>query len=947
MDLSPFSWLSKGLWFGGPSQEARPYYLTDRLLACVYEEDRESWNRSSRLSYLSDGYKQYLRELSVQLKGIRERGGEAGPGVKDPAGIQFVNLSPAWRDPDVYSYFNNSVMEFPLNIWERPPGLGLCPLHILVTICSQMHQWLSLSPDNLVVLHARTCTGTERHLATFLAACHLIFSAGLDNVRLALDSLPPLGGRPRASKSLFDGNQENGFRTAAALNALLPSQQRFGGYLAALLHAPHTLPPNSARPLLLKGILASRLGCLDPAGGGRAVWTQGASLDVLSGQDDTLSFDVGLVVQGDVTLALWFADHVGEWEPPAAAYSFHTAFVEAGVVRVTGLKLDLPGVGPGAAALAEAEGFFMDIMLDDDIVRMAEGEAGDLHTDVERLRGSWEALIDQTDGFLGFRPVPESGMDDVMSQIRAVQSARLRPSQIPRTLFREAGAVSAASSASSSPTAARLRRVGQSLLGPAASSSAASLAGSEEGGVAGGEAPPGRGAAIQRGSPGGPGALGTPTPPALPRRKGSGVPPPPTPPSTPAVGAKKLRAFYWDTMRRKPGSVWEELGEAQPLEPVARNTLEQLFEVHPTVPARGRAGGAGSIGRGPKATGPVVKVLPLTRANNVSIMLTQFSTFPGFESIRTALLTGSGALGLDHLSLLMQIVPSDDEAKALRAYPGPAEELSPPEKFMLVMSDVPRVIAKARSAGFLMCSAVIVGHAGAACTVGALMFRLQFRSLCEDAAAGMAAVRLATEQLRASRRLRKVLAAVLAAGNALNSGTARGGAAALKLESLLKLADVKASEGLLDFVAWSVYRGEGAEVRAATQYLASELGALSEAVRRMQSDVQEALRALQGGLASARKEHATEVAEECAAEANASPADFAAVLGAFLAQAEAQLAELSEASAATEQEARRTLEWLGAGVNQDAASVFELLHRHVTAFDAAYATVHRLATQKR
>ncbi|RMZ53572.1 hypothetical protein APUTEX25_003394 [Auxenochlorella protothecoides] len=928
MDLSPFSWLSKGLWFGGPSQEARPYYLTDRLLACVYEEDRESWNRSSRLSYLSDGYKQYLRDLSVQLKGIRERGGEAGPGVKDPAGIQFVNLSPAWRDPDVYSYFNNSVMEFPLNIWERPPGLGLCPLHILVTICSQMHQWLSLSPDNLVVLHARTCTGTERHLATFLAACHLIFSAGLDNVRLALDSLPPLGGRPRSEASGLWGSMGRG--------------------------------------------------------------------NVLSGQDDTLSFDVGLVVQGEVTLALWFADHVGEWEPPAAAYSFHTAFVEAGVVRVTGLKLDLPGVGPGAAALAEAEGFFMDIMLDDDIVRMAEGEAGDLHTDVERLRGSWEALIDQTDGFLGFRPVPESGMDDVMSQIRAVQSARLRPSQIPRTLFREAGAVSAASSASSSPTAARLRRVGQSLLGPAASSSAASLAGSEEGGVAGGEAPPGRGAAIQRGSPGGPGALGTPTPPALPRRKGSGVPPPPTPPSTPAVGAKKLRAFYWDTMRRKPGSVWEELGEAQPLEPVARNTLEQLFEVHPTVPARGRAGGAGSIGRGPKATGPVVKVLPLTRANNVSIMLTQFSTFPGFESIRTALLTGSGALGLDHLSLLMQIVPSDDEAKALRAYPGPAEELSPPEKFMLVMSDVPRVIAKARSAGFLMCSAVIVGHAGAACTVGALMFRLQFRSLCEDAAAGMAAVRLATEQLRASRRLRKVLAAVLAAGNALNSGTARGGAAALKLESLLKLADVKASEGsqprphagrrgegpgasradgpgtegagvgppssdgppaappfalklrsLLDFVAWSVYRGEGAEVRAATQYLASELGALSEAVRRMQSDVQEALRALQGGLASARKEHATEVAEECAAEANASPADFAAVLGAFLVQAEAQLAELSEASAATEQEARRTLEWLGAGVNQDAASVFELLHRHVTAFDAAYATVHRLATQKR
>lgn len=101
-------------------------------------------------------------------------------------------------------------MEFPLNIWERPPGLGLCPLHILVTICSQMHQWLSLSPDNLVVLHARTCTGTERHLATFLAACHLIFSAGLDNVRLALDSLPPLGGRPRSEASGMWGSMGRG-----------------------------------------------------------------------------------------------------------------------------------------------------------------------------------------------------------------------------------------------------------------------------------------------------------------------------------------------------------------------------------------------------------------------------------------------------------------------------------------------------------------------------------------------------------------------------------------------------------------------------------------------------------------------------------------------------------------------------------------------------------------
>jgi hypothetical protein len=56
-----------------------------------------------------------------------------------------------------------------------------------------MHSWLSLSPDNIVVLHARTCTGTERHFIHLVAACHLIFSVGCDNIHLAMKLLPPLG----------------------------------------------------------------------------------------------------------------------------------------------------------------------------------------------------------------------------------------------------------------------------------------------------------------------------------------------------------------------------------------------------------------------------------------------------------------------------------------------------------------------------------------------------------------------------------------------------------------------------------------------------------------------------------------------------------------------------------------------------------------------------------
>lgn len=76
--------------------------------------------------------------------------------------------------------------------------------------------------------------------------------------------------------------------------------------------------------------------------------------------------------------------------------------------------------------------------------------------------------------------------------------------------------------------------------------------------------------------------------------------------------------------------------------------------------------------------------------------LPQFAGFKGPEAIRDAVLAGSEQLGLEHLSLLLQIAPTQDEAKALRLYRGPFAELSPPEQFLLVMSAVPRLVSKVR-----------------------------------------------------------------------------------------------------------------------------------------------------------------------------------------------------------------------------------------------------------
>lgn len=71
----------------------------------------------------------------------------------------------------------------------------------------------------------------------------------------------------------------------------------------------------------------------------------------------------------------------------------------------------------------------------------------------------------------------------------------------------------------------------------------------------------------------------------------------------------------------------------------------------------------------------------------------------------------------------------------------------------------------------------------------------------------------ASEELKNSRLFLKLLEAVLRTGNRMNVGTNRGDAKAFKLETLLKLVDIKGTDGkttLLHFVVQEIIRSEGA-----------------------------------------------------------------------------------------------------------------------------------------
>lgn len=257
-----------------------------------------------------------------------------------------------------------------------------------------------------------------------------------------------------------------------------------------------------------------------------------------------------------------------------------------------------------------------------------------------------------------------------------------------------------------------------------------------------------------------------------------------------------------------------------------------------------------------------VHVIGISRANNIAIMLTQFSAWDD-EDIRAAVLDDS-RLSTDKLSLLLQIAPSEEEVAAMRTYDGSYEDLAPPEKVLAHLASVPRLTAKLRCA----------------------LFRRQAAGLVADASSALRCVQAACGQVRDSQRLRQVFAATLAAGNALNTGTSHTGALGVSIGTLQKLASLKVTlnssaaggapqssggsaaapaelpqavaaaapriRNLLDYVAWLSAQEGGSGVR---RPLSDELAAVEQAAARMQGSLAEALRDLDAGVEALAAEH--------------------------------------------------------------------------------------------
>lgn len=258
-------------------------------------------------------------------------------------------------------------------------------------------------------------------------------------------------------------------------------------------------------------------------------------------------------------------------------------------------------------------------------------------------------------------------------------------------------------------------------------------------------------------------------------------------------GKTKLKALHWDKVRASSDRVmvWDQLhpGSFQ----LNEEMIETLFKANG--PYVGIKDGAR------RSIMPLLneetRVLDPKKSQNIAILLRALNVTE--EEVCEALLEGNAdSLGTELLESLLKMAPTKEEERKLKEYKDESPlQLGPAEKFLKAVLEVPFAFKR----------------------VDAMLYMATFDSEVEYLKRSFETLEAACQELRNSRMFLKLLEAVLKTGNRMNVGTNRGDAQAIKLDTLLKLADIKGTDGkttLLHFVVQEIIKSEGTRLSPTT-----------------------------------------------------------------------------------------------------------------------------------
>ncbi|CAH1424415.1 unnamed protein product [Lactuca virosa] len=282
-----------------------------------------------------------------------------------------------------------------------------------------------------------------------------------------------------------------------------------------------------------------------------------------------------------------------------------------------------------------------------------------------------------------------------------------------------------------------------------------------------------------------------PLPPILPKSGGLTLlsqRPPPLPKGNMSLSNDnkvKLKPLHWDKVNAnvEHDMVWHKLRNGSFR--VDDDQMKSLFGTIATDKPSPSQESTTSPGKGGQS---MIFLLDTRKSQNIAIVLKSIAI--SRHKIIECLQQGHG-LDIDTLEKLNRITPSKEEATIILEFEGDITKLADAESFLYhILRSVPSAFTR----------------------FSIMLFKLNYYSEVSDLNNSLRTLEAACKELKTRGLFVKLLEAVLKAGNRMNAGTSRGNAQAFNLNSLLKLSDVKSSDGtttLLHFVVEEVVRLEG------------------------------------------------------------------------------------------------------------------------------------------
>ncbi|MCE3051484.1 hypothetical protein HAX54_049954 [Datura stramonium] len=248
----------------------------------------------------------------------------------------------------------------------------------------------------------------------------------------------------------------------------------------------------------------------------------------------------------------------------------------------------------------------------------------------------------------------------------------------------------------------------------------------------------------------------------------------------------RLKPLHWDKVRASSdrAMVWDQL-KSNSFQ-LNEEMIETLFTIN-----------SSNLNSKDGIRRPIIPVmnqenqlLDLKKSQNIAILLRALQITS--DEVCEALLEGNAdTLGIELLESLIKMAPTKEEERKLKNINDQSSfKLGPAEKFLKAVLDIPFAFKRMDAMLYITCFDSEIEY-----------LKLSFQTL-----------ETACEELRNNRTFLKLLEAVLSTGNHMNVGTNRGDARAFKLDTLLKLVDIKGADGkttLLHFILHETIRAEG------------------------------------------------------------------------------------------------------------------------------------------